>query len=145
MANQNPDREEGNEGVSASTQNLAFHAVRFLYEKALGVKLGDLSNIPRATGHARIVDVPPMEEALQIVRAVNGKTGTALRLILGTAGRLNDILRLRVKDLDFRRKLVAIQESKGGKWYAAVPTFKPGEKTPTPAPKPRDEDDSIPF
>ncbi len=115
MANQNPDREDGNEGVSASTQNGNFHALRFLYEKVVGVKLGDLSNIPRATAHQRIVDVPPMETALQIVKSVNGKTGAALRLILGTAGRLNDITRIRVKDLDFRNKLVAIQESKGGK------------------------------
>ena len=115
MANENEDREYGNEGVSASTQNLAFHAIRFLYEKVIGVPLGDLSNIPRATGHERIVDVPPMEDAMRIVKSVSGKTGTALRLILGTAGRLHDILRIRVKDLDFRRKLVAIQESKGGK------------------------------
>jgi integrase len=115
MANQNPEREEGNEGASASTQNLYFHAIRFLYEKVVGIKLGDLSGIPRATAHGRIVDVPSMEDALRIVRGVPGMTGTCLRLICGTAGRLNDILRLRVKDLDFRRKLVAIQESKGGK------------------------------
>jgi integrase len=115
MANENPDREEGNEGVSASTQNLAFHSVRFLYEKVLGIPLGDLSGIPRAKAHGRIVDVPPMEDALRIVRNVHGMTGVCLRLICGTAGRLNDILRVRVKDLDFRRKLVAIQESKGGK------------------------------
>lgn len=115
MANQHPDREEGNEGVSASTQNGNFHALRFLYEKVVGIQLGDLSKIPRAIAHQRIVDVPPMETALQIVKSVNGKTGLALRLILGTAGRLNDITRIRVKDLDFRKKLIAIQESKGGK------------------------------
>lgn len=40
---------------------------------------------------------------------------------------------------------VDVKESKGGKWYAAVSTFKPGEKTTTPAPKPRDDDSDIPF
>ncbi len=115
MANDNPDRSEGNEAVSASTQNLNFHAIRFLLEKAAGVKLGDLSGIPRATREARIVDVPPNDVAKQIVSAIGGKTGLAIRLIYGTAGRLNDVLRLRVKDLDFRRKLIAFQESKGNK------------------------------
>jgi len=115
MANENPIREVGNEGYSASYQNQAFHAIRFMYEKVLNVRLGDLSNIPRATRFGRMVDVPDDGTAAAIVGAVNGQCGLALRLIYGTAGRLNDILRLRVKDLDFGRKLVAIQESKGGK------------------------------
>lgn len=114
MAN-NGNQVEGDEGVSASTQNGAYHSLRFLYEKVIGIRLGDLSGIPRAKGHEKIVDVPPSEVAKKIVEAVPGVNGIALRLIYGTAGRLNDILRLRVKDLDFRTKLIAIQESKGGK------------------------------
>ena len=114
MANSG-DQIEGDEGVSASSQNSAFHALRFLYEKVVGISLGDLSNIPRATGHQRIVDVPDDATAKRLVESVPGKKGIALRLIYGTAGRLNDILRLRLKDFDFKKKLVAIQESKGGK------------------------------
>ncbi len=114
MANKHPNRINGDEGVSAATQNSAFHSIRFLYEKVLGITLGDLSKIPRASGHTRIVDVPPMDIARRIVEAVPGDTGLALRLILATAARLNDITRLRVKDFDFRRKLISIQESKGG-------------------------------
>lgn len=115
LANGSGIRVEGDEGVSASTQNLFFHSLRFLYEKVLGVELGDLSKIPKATGHERIVDVPDDETAKRLVESVPGQNGVALRLIYGTAGRLNDILRLRVKDLDFRKKLVAIQQSKGDK------------------------------
>jgi integrase len=114
MANGN-ERNEGDEGISASTQNGAFHAIRFLYEKVVGIKLGDLSGIPRASGHQRIVEVPDDALASRIVAAVSGQNGTALRLIYGTGSRLNDVLRLRVKDLDFQRKLVSIQQSKGGK------------------------------
>jgi len=44
---------------------------------------------------------------------------------------------------------VDVKESKGGKWYAAVSTFKPEKgKTTTPAPQPRATDDmadDIPF
>lgn len=115
MANENPDRDDGNEGVSASSQNLAFHAIRFLYEKVVGIKLGDLSDIPRATGHHRIVEVPDDETSRKLVESVKGINGTALRTIYGTGGRLKDILRIRLKDLDFNRKLIAFNESKGGK------------------------------
>lgn len=114
MANEG-ERNEGDEGVSASTQNGNFHAIRFLYEKVVGIPLGDLSKIPRATGHERIVDVPEMDTAKLIVNSVPGKKGTALKTILGTASRLNDITRLRVKDLDFIKKLIAIHQSKGDK------------------------------
>jgi integrase len=79
------------------------------------VKLGDLSGIPRSTKAGRIVDVPDAETAARLVNSIPGMNGVALRLIYGTAARLNDVLRLRVKDLDFRKKLIAIQESKGGK------------------------------
>lgn len=115
LANESPNRIDGDEGVSASTQNSFFHALRFLYEKVVGVKLGDLSGIPRARGLGRIVDVPEIETAKRIVRAIPGINGLACRTIFGTGARLNDILRLRVKDLDFKKKLIAIQQSKGDK------------------------------
>jgi integrase len=114
MANGN-ERNEGDEGVSASTQNGAFHAIRFLYEKVVGIKLGDLAGIPRANGHHRIVQVPDHDAAIKLVTEIPGQNGTALRLICGTGARLNDVLRLRVKDLDFSKKLISIQQSKGGK------------------------------
>lgn len=41
---------------------------------------------------------------------------------------------------------VDVKESRNGKWYAAVSTFKPKEKAAAPAPaKKIDDDDSIPF
>lgn len=39
-----------------------------------------------------------------------------------------------------------VKESKGGKWYAAVSTYKPKSKEEKPAAKkPNDADDDIPF
>lgn len=93
LANGDGIRSEGDEGVSASTQNLFFHSLRFLYEKVLGVPLGDLSKLPRAVGHERIVDVPDDATAKRIVESVPGQNGLALRLICGTAARLNDVLK----------------------------------------------------
>lgn len=104
-----------NDRYSGSSQNQAFHALLFMFEKVLDVRMGDLSGIPRANREERIVDVPPHEIASRLVNAVSGQEGLALRLIYGCGLRLNDCLRLRVKDFDFSRKLISVQESKGGK------------------------------
>lgn len=102
-------------GVSRSTQACALYSIRFLYEKVARIKLGDLSEIPKANGHQRIIEVPEDGMAAKLVAAIPGPQGTALRLIYGTGGRLNDILRLRVRDLDFSKGLISIQHSKGDK------------------------------
>lgn len=102
------------ESYSGATQNQAFYALIFLYEKVLGVKLGDLSGIPRACRHERFIEVPDHETALALVNGVTGKIGTCLRLIYSAALRANDGLRIRVKDVDFKNHAVFIQESKGG-------------------------------
>lgn len=104
-----------NDDMAKATQAQAWNALVFLFEKVVGVELGKISGVTRATRQERFIDVPEPEQAKRIVECVTGKTGLALRLIYGTAMRLNDCLRLRVKDLDLKRKEIAVQESKGGK------------------------------
>lgn len=104
-----------NDDVSEATQRQAFNALLFLFDKVVGVKLGPITEVTRATRQERFIDVPEPEQARRIVESIPGQTGLALRLIYGTAMRLNDCLRLRVKDLDFKHRQIAIQESKGGK------------------------------
>lgn len=107
--------DEANRDIAAATQNIAFHALRFLFERVLHIRLGDLSGIARAKRQEIMVDVPPLALAKKIVESVPGKPGLVLRLQLGSALRVSDALRIRVKDLDFKRKQIAIQRSKGGK------------------------------
>lgn len=104
-----------NTDVAQATQAQAWNALVFLFEKVVGVELGEINGVIRATRQERFIDVPDSDQARRIVESVAGKTGLALRLIYGTAMRLNDCLRLRVKDIDFKRKHIAVQESKGGK------------------------------
>lgn len=104
-----------NADVSASTQNQAFNALVFLFEKVVGVELGTITGITRATRQERFIEVPSPDQAKRIVESIPGTPGLALRLIFGTAMRINDCLRIRVKDVDFNRNQIAIQESKGGK------------------------------
>lgn len=104
-----------NADVAQATQAQAWNALVFLFEKVVGVKLGEINGVTRATRQERFIDVPEPEQARRIVESVTGKSGLALRLIYGTAMRLKDCLRLRVKDIDFKRGQIAVEESKGGK------------------------------
>ncbi len=107
--------DEANRDIAASTQNLAFNALRYMFEMVLDVRLGDLSGIKRAKRQEIMVDVPPLDVAKLIVNSVPGKHGLVLRTQLAGALRISDALRIRVKELDFRRRMIAIQRSKGGK------------------------------
>ena len=107
--------EEANRNVSASSQNQVFHALRYLFERVLIHPLGDLNGIARSTKEEIMVDVPPMDVARTIVNSVSGLPGLVLRMQLASALRVSDALRIRVKDLDFVRRQIAIQQSKGGK------------------------------
>ncbi len=107
--------EEANRNVSASTQGQAFHALRYLFERVLDLRLGELKGITRARRQEIMVDVPPLDVALNLVNSISGRNGLALRVQLASALRVSDVLRIRVKDLDFKRKQIAIQQSKGGK------------------------------
>jgi len=107
--------DEANRDISASTQNISFHALRFMFERVLDVRLGDLNGIARAKRQEIMIDVPPLDIAKSIVNFVPDMHGLVLRIQLGSALRVSDALRIRVKDLDFRRKMIVIQRSKGGK------------------------------
>lgn len=102
--------------VSAATQNQAWNALVFLYRDVLNHKLGDIPNAMRARRAPRLRPVPcDHAEALAVVNAVKGVPGLALRLIYGTAMRIKECLRLRLKDFDFANNLILIYDGKGGK------------------------------
>lgn len=107
--------DEANRDISASTQNIAFHALRYMFERVLDIRLGDLKGIKRVHRQEIMVDVPPLDVATKLVNSVPGRNGIALRTQLASALRVSDVLRIRVKDLDFRNKQIRIQQSKGGK------------------------------
>jgi len=46
---------------------------------------------------------------------MDGVTGLLARMVYGTGIRLREALSLRVKDLDFDRRVVIVREGKGGK------------------------------
>ena len=102
--------------VAASTQRQALAAILFLYKQVLGMQLPWLDNVTRAKQPKHLPRVLSQPE----VRAVLGKlprtsAGLAVALTYGTGMRKSDVLRLRVQDLDFDRRVITIRDGKGGK------------------------------
>jgi len=101
--------------VSPSTHRQALSALLFLYKEVLDVELPWMQEIGRPTPTKRIPVVLTAEEVSQVLLLMSGVTGLLARLIYGTGLRLREALALRIKDLDFGRKVIIVRQGKGGK------------------------------
>jgi integron integrase len=101
--------------VARSTQNQAFNAVLFFYRHALDKDPGDLGLTFRAKKGQRLPVVLSPGEVLQLFDHMQGTGLLMARLIYGSGIRLNECLRLRVKDIDFERNFLTVRAGKGDK------------------------------
>jgi len=101
--------------VSVSTHNQALSALLFLYREVLGVKLPWLDDVKRPTRPRRIPSVLTVTEVAGLLGAMTGIELLLAKLLYGTGMRLNEGLRLRVKDMDFDRRVLVVRDGKGGK------------------------------
>lgn len=101
--------------VSAGTQNQALHALLFLYREALGISLPWLDGITRAKPSKRVPTVLTQNETRALLQHVDGLPGLIIRLLYGTGMRLMEGLRLRVKDIEFDRRVIVVRGGKGDK------------------------------
>jgi integron integrase len=101
--------------VSVSTHNQALSALLFLYREVLGVQLPWLDDVQRPTRPRRIPSVLTVAEVAALLRAMTGVELLLGKLLYGTGMRLNEGLRLRVKDVDFDRHVLMVRDGKGGK------------------------------
>lgn len=101
--------------VARSTQNQAFNAILFFYRHALGNDPGDLGLTLRAKTRQRLPVVLSQGEVLRLFDEMQGTPQLMARLIYGSGLRLNECLRLRVKDIDFERGCLMVRAGKGDK------------------------------
>jgi integron integrase len=101
--------------VSPSTQNQALAALLFLYREVLGRELGWVAGIARARYRVRSPVVLSREEVTTIIGELSGKARLIVALLYGSGMRVNECLRLRVKDIDFDDRTIAVVAGKGGK------------------------------
>lgn len=93
--------------VSASTQNQALSALLFLYREVLEQDFPWLQEVVRAKRPARLPVVLTQTEVAAILERMQGMHGLMARLLYGTGMRLMEVVRLRVKDVDFERAEVS--------------------------------------
>ncbi len=100
--------------VAASTQNQAFAAILFLYQKVLDRQFR--VDAVRAKTPQRLPTVLTPSEVQQIlVQLPPGPIQLIGNLMYGAGLRLMEACRLRIKDIDFGRKQIVVREAKGNK------------------------------
>ncbi|MEI8167637.1 MAG: integron integrase, partial [Chloroflexales bacterium] len=103
------------EHVAASTQNVALHALLFLYREVLAIELPDLGAIERARGPKKVPIVFTREEVQRVLAGLDGQHLIMASLLYGAGLRLMECMRLRVKDLDYSYKELTVVDGKGAK------------------------------
>jgi integron integrase len=101
--------------VSPSTHRQALSALLFLYKEVLDIEMPWMQEIGRSVPSKRIPVVLTSDEVSKVLILMNRVTGLLARLIYGTGMRLREALSLRIKDVDFGRKVIIIRQGKGGK------------------------------
>ena len=101
--------------VSASTQNQALSAITFLYREVLDAPVGWLNALVRAKRPARVPVVLTRDEVRRVLVRLRdrGVPGLVVAVLYGTGMRLLEVMRLRVKDVDFAANQIVVRGGKG--------------------------------
>lgn len=102
-----------NRRCAVATQRLALNALVFLYRKHIGHDLGKL-NFRYARRQRRMPTVFTHAEAAAVIQKLSGVYRVIGALMYGSGLRVNEVLRLRIKDLDFGSKQITVRDGKGG-------------------------------
>jgi integron integrase len=94
---------------------VALSAILFLYREVLETDLPWMEEIGRPRAERRLPVVLSTAEVARLLDSVDADHDTLVRLLYGTGLRLMEALRLRVKDVDFERRVIVVREGKGGK------------------------------
>lgn len=101
--------------VAAATQNQALNALVFLYAKVLEQPLGDIGDVVRAKRPARLPVVLTHSEARAVIGQLDEPYRLMASIMYGAGLRVTECARLRVKDVDWSRRVITVRDGKGGK------------------------------
>jgi integron integrase len=101
--------------VSAATQNQAFSALLFFYNRVLKRELEGLEKTPRATRRQDVPVVLTRREVQIVLAGLEYPYRLFAQLLYGCGLRLNEGLMLRVQDLDLQGGSVHVHNGKGAK------------------------------
>ena len=103
------------ENVAASTQNQALSAILFLYNHVLGIEIAR-KNLAYSRSHKKrhVPTVLSKEEVQAVIANIQGDYRLMAQIMYGSGLRLMEVLRLRVKDIDFAHQQIIVRDGKGG-------------------------------
>jgi len=87
----------------------------FLYREVLAIDLPWLDGLNRPAQKKRIPSLLSRQEVADLFQHLDREVGLLARLLYGTGMRLMEGLRLRIKDVDFDRRVIIVRDGKGGK------------------------------
>jgi len=102
-----------NRSVAAATQNQALGALLFLYGQVLGRKLESIAGVERVRRPPKVPVVLTRAEARAVLDRLEGDYRLMGELLYGAGLRLMELLRLRVKDIDFGYNQIIVRAGKG--------------------------------
>jgi integron integrase len=101
--------------VAASTQNQACCAIVFLYKHVLQKDPGEFGDVVRAKRPKKLPVVLSLDETARLLSHMTSVQRIMAELMYATGARIIELVRLRVKDIDFERNQITIREGKGEK------------------------------
>jgi integron integrase len=100
------------EGIALSTQKQAFNSLVFFFRDVCGVEELDLEVRMKKTSK-RMPTVLSVKEVMSLVAAIEPKYAVPAKLQYGSGLRLNELVSLRVKDVDLERGVLTVHCGKG--------------------------------
>ena len=100
--------------IAASTQNQAISSILFLYRHVLDIQLDETALIPiRPVKPKRVPTVLSKDEAKRVIAKMDGVYKLMAQIMYGSGLRLMEVMRLRIKDLDFANHQIIVRDGKG--------------------------------
>jgi integron integrase len=102
-----------NERLAARSRNQAASALSFMFREIMG--RDEMAGVERARGPRHEPMVLTHREVLRVLQELRGKFFLVVVLLYSAGLRLEECLRLRVKDVDFELRQILIRDGKGQK------------------------------
>lgn len=99
----------------SSTQNQALSAILFLYRHVLKIELDEKSlYLLRPQKTKSVPVVLSKDEAKLVISKMTGVYKIIAQIMYGSGLRIMEVMRLRVKDIDFANHQIVVRDGKGG-------------------------------
>jgi len=105
--------------VAASTQNVAFSALQYVFENVLDRSFAGIDAL-RANGAMQLPLVLSPDEVERLLLEFFETELLIARLLYGSGLRANECLRLRIKDIDFGMNQILVRDAKGMESRATI-------------------------